>query len=476
MSTESLPTRARADQRKAFHRVNIGLIVSLAVIAGGLGFANALQAPRLNSAEINTQALTTRDGQRVVLNINQPLSDSSTVRVSVSPDSLTEVAVDENAVTIRFPEMLDYNTNYTITVEAKSAATGIVGLIDYTFVTADVDVYSLLRDTRVDEGGQDMPDKILRNKLSGSTEQVVTFDAPRIQGYVVLRDRLAVITLDPNDQPSLVIASPSDGTETPIDTTGARAIDKLHAADTGDLIGYILDDVSGDTSGLRSVLFLYDLTSDSGVPTPVTGFDGTPLPVMDWMFVPGTTSVVVQGADQQLFLIDTLAGSDPTPLGWHDEMRGFIPGTVKLVVADPLSGSIIDLAAGTTTILDLPEPQIDPGFYPGTLALLAADRYVLLNATFATEEPGSSRLVLTDPAGSREVFRTNSVGSRIRNFCVSPNGEFVAAEVISGEGIPDQYPNELGYSATSIYFVRLDDATSNRGVNGFLPNWCRSSN
>jgi hypothetical protein len=451
-------------------------MVSLAVIAGGLGLANAGQAPRLSSAELNTQALTTRDGQRVVLNINQPLSDSVPFRVSVSPDALTEVAVDENSVVVRFLEMLDYNTSYTIAVEAESAATGIAGRIDYTFVTADVDVYSLLRDTRKDKAGQDMPDKILRNKLSGSAEQVVAFESPRIQGYVVLRDRLAVITLDSSDQPSLIIASPSDGIETPVDTTGARAIDKLHAADTGDLIGYMLEDVSGDANGLRSVLFLYDLTSDSGVPTPVTGFDGKPLPVMDWMFVPGTTSVVVQGADQQLFLIDPLEGGDPTPLGWHDEMRGFIPGTVKLVVADPLSGSIIDLAAGTTTILDLPEPQIDPGFYPGAIELLAADRYVLLNAKFATEEPGSSRLVLTDPDGSREVFRTNSAGSRIRNFCVSPNGEFLAVEVISGEGVPDNYPNELGYSATSIYFVRLDDATSNRGVNGFLPNWCRSSN
>jgi hypothetical protein len=450
--------------------------VSLAVVAGGLGLANAGQSPRLSSTEINTQALTTRAGQRVVLNINQPLSDSSPVLVSVSPDALTEVAVDENSVTIRFPEMLDYNTQYTITIEAESAATGIAGRIVYTFVTADVDVYSLLRDTREDKAGQDMPDKILKNKLSGNTEQEVAFEAPRIQGYVVLRDRLGVITLDSSDQPSLIIASPSDGIETPVDTTGARAIDKLQAADTGDLIGYIFEDVSGDANGLRSVLFLYDLTSDSGVPTPVTGFDGKPLPVMDWMFVPGTTSVVVQGADQQLFLIDPLAGGDLTPLGWHDEMRGFIPGTVKLVVADPLSGSIIDLAAGTTTILKLPEPQIDPGFYPGSLALLADDRYVLLSVTYATEESGSSRLVRTDPDGSSEVFRTNSVGSRIRNFCVSPNGEFLAVEVISGEGVPDNYPNELGYSATSIYFVRLDDATSNRGVNGFLPNWCRSSN
>lgn len=476
MSTDPLPTRARTDQHRAFRRISSVLVVSLAVVAGGLGLANAGQSPRLSSTEINTQALTTRAGQRVVLNINQPLSDSSPVLVSVSPDALTEVAVDENSVTIRFPEMLDYNTQYTITIEAESAATGIAGRIVYTFVTADVDVYSLLRDTREDKAGQDMPDKILKNKLSGNTEQEVAFEAPRIQGYVVLRDRLGVITLDSSDQPSLIIASPSDGIETPVDTTGARAIDKLQAADTGDLIGYIFEDVSGDANGLRSVLFLYDLTSDSGVPTPVTGFDGKPLPVMDWMFVPGTTSVVVQGADQQLFLIDPLAGGDLTPLGWHDEMRGFIPGTVKLVVADPLSGSIIDLAAGTTTILKLPEPQIDPGFYPGSLALLADDRYVLLSVTYATEESGSSRLVRTDPDGSSEVFRTNSVGSRIRNFCVSPNGEFLAVEVISGEGVPDNYPNELGYSATSIYFVRLDDATSNRGVNGFLPNWCRSSN
>jgi hypothetical protein len=478
MSTEPIdliPVGARKEQHKAFRRVSTALIVSLAVMAGVLGFTNAIQAPRLSSAEINTQALTTRDGQRIVLNINQPLSDSRPVRMSISPDVPTEFTVDENTVTIRFAEMLDYNTEYTITVEAESAATGITGHIVHSFVTADVDVYSLLRDTREDESGQDMPDKIMRNKLSGDAAQVVAFESPRIQGYVVVRDRLGVITLDPNNTPTVSLISPSNGTETPIDTAGATGIDKLQAADTGDLIGYILDEESDDPNGLRSVLYLYDLAADSGVPTPVNGFDGKPLPVMDWMFVPGTTSVVAQAQDQQLYVIDPLKGNDPIPLGWHDEIRGFIPGTVKLVVANPQSGAIIDLAAGTTTTLALPEPQIPAGFYPGALELLAEDRYVLLNANFSSNEPGSSRLVLTDSAGSKEIFRTNAAGSRIRNFCLSPNGEYLAVEVISAEGVADSYPNELGYSATSIYFVRLEDATSNRGVNGFLPNWCRSS-
>jgi hypothetical protein len=208
----------------------------------------------------------------------------------------------------------------------------------------------------------------------------------------------------------------------------------------------------------------------------VTGFAQKPLSVIDWMFVPGTTSIVVQDEDLQLYLIDGLEGGDPTPLGWHAEMRGFIPGTLKLVVADPQSGSIIDLSAGTTTALSLPEPQMMPDYYPGKLVLLTDDSYVLLNSTYAPGASSTSVLVLTDSEGSRELFRTTTAGSGVRDFCLSPNGEFLAVEVVSGEGIADNYPGELGYSATSIYFVRIDDGTSNRGVNGFLPNWCGSSN
>lgn len=476
MSTDAQTRRTRAKQPQRFRRLSGGLIVVLAVMAGGLGIANSLQGPRLLSAEVNPNALTTRAGQRVILHLNQPLSESSPVQVSISPDTPSEVTVDANTVTIRFPRMLDYNTTYTATVDTRSAATGIAGRIDYTFATADVDVYSLLRDTRQDTTGGDSPDKILLNKLSGITAQEVAFDAPRIQSYVVLQDQLGVITLDPDDAPSLIVSSPVDGTQFDIDLVGARTIEELHATENGDMFGYILDDGSGDANGMRDTLFLYDLTSGSGVPVAVTGFAQKPLSVIDWMFVPGTTSIVVQDEDLQLYLIDGLEGGDPTPLGWHAEMRGFIPGTLKLVVADPQSGSIIDLSAGTTTALSLPEPQMMPDYYPGKLVLLTDDSYVLLNSTYAPGASSTSVLVLTDSEGSRELFRTTTAGSGVRDFCLSPNGEFLAVEVVSGEGIADNYPGELGYSATSIYFVRIDDGTSNRGVNGFLPNWCGSSN
>ena len=49
------------------------------------------------------------------------------------------------------------------------------------------------------------------------------------------------------------------------------------------------------------------------------------------------------------------------------ELRGFIPGTTTLVVADPDEGSTIDLATGETAPLDLPEAPLPEGAVPGRL-------------------------------------------------------------------------------------------------------------
>ena len=325
MSTDPRPFLARPNRQDRFRRVSAGLILILAVIAGGLGMVNALQGPRLMSAEVNLHAVTARAGQRLILHINQPLSDKSPVQVNIFPAVPNEVTVDQNTVTIRFPTMLRYNTVYTVTIEAHSAATGIAGSIDYSFATKDVDVYSLLRDTAKDAGGQDLPDKILRNKLADSTFHEVVYESPRIQSYVVLRDRLGVVTLNASNVPSLFVISPADGNHIPIDIGGARTVEELHVSDSGDLFGYILDDESGDANGLRNELFLYDLSAGSGVPVAVTGIANKPLTVIDWMFVPGTTSVVVQDDNFQLFLIDALAGTDPTPSVGTPRCAGLFP-------------------------------------------------------------------------------------------------------------------------------------------------------
>ncbi|QEO08923.1 hypothetical protein [Protaetiibacter larvae] len=460
-------------QRAGFRRLSLGVIVALALVAGGLGAVNAAQGPRLSSTELNPQALVTRAGQRVVLHADQPLAELSAAALTISPATDATVSVDQGTATIRFGRMLDYATRYTIRLEVRGAATGTGAALEFSFTTPDVEVYSLLRH---DPDAPGEPDRILRSGLADAGSGGTVFEAPRIQDYVALRELLAVITLDERDVPALTVISPAEGVRVPIDVGGAATVRELHAAGTGDLFGYILDAGYGAPDGPRNTLFLYDLTDATGVPAPVTGFGGAPLEVMSWTFVPGTTSIVAQGLDQQLYLIDPLGGGDPTPLGQHVGMQGFVPGTTQLVVVDPTGSSVIDLADGSTTPLELPEPKPQSDRYPGKRVPLDERTDVQL---FTRLEPGapseerSSSLVLSDADGERELFRTSSPGSWVRDFCLSPNGEYLAVEVVSGEGRPDNYPIEYGFSATSIRFVRIADGSSDRGVRGFLPDWCR---
>lgn len=479
--------RALARQKLSFSRLTIGLILVLALIAAGLGVINALQGPRLSFAEVNPQALITRTAQRLILHANQPLAAVSAETLTISPAATAEVSTDDNSVTLQFTNTLDYHTDYAVSIDVRGAATGAAGQLEFSFTTPDIDVYSLLRATEngetdqgnPDEGGPDEggPDQVLRHSLAGASSNAVVFEAPKIQEYARLLDRIAVVTLDEENIPALLLTQPSPLPPTIIDTAGASSIRQLHSDDSGTIFGYLRGGGSGTAEGPSSSLFLYDLTDTAGIPEEITGFDGRPLTVLNWVFVPGTTSIVVQGADQQLYLIESATREAPTPLGQHLEMRGFVPDTLTLVVADLLSGSLIDLATGTTTVLDLPEPELLPDRYPGKLLLLDDSRFLELFAligTDATGGQGGSELVLSGTNGSTTVFSTAPTGGIIRNYCLSPNAEYVAVEVTSSEGRPDYYPGVNGFSASTIVFVRLNDGSSSRSVNGFMPDWCRA--
>lgn len=464
--------RSEARRRIRFRRLTIVLVSVLVGVAGGLAAAGATRGPRLSSAEVNPHAVSSRAGQRLVLTADQPLSQVRSSQVDISPSATTEVSVDGSALTIRFPGILDYGTTYTVDVAAVGEFTGVSSRLEYEFSTPDVDIYALLRASATGT------DQILRSSLAGSVSNEIVYEAPRIQEYVRLDDLLAVVTLDGDDNPTLLLTSMTDEFESGIYVDDPRAIRDLHAADSGDLFGYVVDsgrDPAG--SSPASSLFVYDTTDSSGVPMEVTGPGGGPLSIMAWTFVPGTTSLVAQGEDQQLYLLDPLTDEVAIPLGRHRELGGFIPGSRQLVVADPQGSSIVDLESGLTTELELPDPTTDPTRYPGKQVLLTPRDYIELSTAVI---PGSddyqvnSALDLTDATGSRELYTTPSDDSWIRDYCLSPNGEYLAVEVVPKNSPPDDYPIVTGYAGTTIFFVRISDGSSSRSVNGFLPDWCRS--
>lgn len=461
--------RSEQRQRARFQRFSIAVVAVLVVTAGALSVANALQGPRLSSVEVNPSAAIQRPGQRLILRTNQPVREVTSAQWSITPATDAELTVSGNELILRFAGSLEYATEYTVTVEVAGVATGAAGTLEYTFRTPDPHLFTLQRTEGVD--------RILRHSFSGELTDDIVFESERIQEYALLDDYLAVVTFDERGAPALGLEPLADGPTVTVPTPPALAIRAVRASAQSNLLGYIVEyeRSSGGTGGgeSTSTLFVYDLSDASGVPLEVTGIGGIPLIVVDWTFVPGTGSLVAQGPDQQLYLIDPLGTTDPVPLGQHIELRGFIPGTARLVVADFLGGVVLDLAAGTSEPITIPEPDLDLDLMPGKQVFLDEERFFHLRHVIDYETSTlSSSLYFTDRSGTVELFRPPSESSRVLDYCLSPNAKHIAIEVVSPEGVPDNYTVEPGFTATMVYLIDVDEGTSERRLNGFAPDWC----
>lgn len=463
-STRAEAPRAQQRQRARFQRLTIAVVTVLVVTAGALGLANALQGPRLSSVEINPNAAIQRPGQRLVLRTNQPVREVTSAQWSITPATDAELTVVGNELTLRFARSLDYATEYAVSVDVAGVATGAVATLEYRFRTPDPSLFTLLRTQGTD--------RILRHSFSGEVTDDVVFESARIQEYALLDDYLAVVTLDEQGTPALSLEPLADGPTVTVPTPQALAIRAVGASAPSNLLGYVVEH-ERPSGEIASTLFVYDLSDASGVPIEVTGIGGAPLIVVDWIFVPGTGSLVVQGFDQQLYLIDPLGPAAPVPLGQHIELRGFIPGTARLVVADFLGGVVLDLAAGTSEPITLPEPELDPTLTPGKLIFLDDESFYHLHHHVDYEEMSvSSSLYFTDPRGTVEAFRPAAGASRVLDFCLSPNARYLVIEVASAEGVLDDYPINPGFTATTVYVIDAKEGTTVRSLKGFDPDWC----
>ena len=473
------PTKRGADRRwRRYRRTTTATIAVLALLSVGLGAAAVLRGPTIDSASINLPAVIARDGQKLVLHADQSLAPITPDQVSVSPAAPVDVTASGPDVTLAFSGLLDYATTYHVRVDGVVGAdTGLSGSLDYSFDTPDVPVYTLLRQGGAAARDPGRPeDQVLRSGIAAGPDATseVVFEAPHILQYAVTDVALAAIVADDQGNTSLEVV-PDGGSAVTVPTPSGARLQNLRSSPTSRLFGFT---VSGgaDAAGTpyQDAVFVFDPLSASGRADPVAGFGGAPLPLVDWRFVPGTSSLVGQGSDQQLYLVDPLKGGEPTPLGRHTQMRGFLPGGVQLVVADGEGESTIDLSTGAVTALPVFVPVVDPKYYPKKIVVQAGGVTIRQydDVDYSSDSPvAASVIALADAAGTRELYRSTTAGSRVRDFCVSPNGQYLAVEVVPAGALNDGYALP-GYSDMSTYFVDIASGATTRGVAGFLPDWC----
>ena len=478
MSSEAQGFRARpaTRDRGALTRRLVGTIVVLAVIAGGFAFASVMQGPRVNAGEIDALRATRLAGVELTLEVNQPVAAFDADAVSVEPGAEVTADAADRTITVTFAEPLDYATEYTVRVPGVVGAfQGVPSTLEYRFQTPDEYAYTLQRRSDVGEA-----DIVQRKALRGSETDVV-FTAPRIQEFAHVDDLLVAVTLDDDDTNGLFVTDVRQGEPQEFGLLPGSLVRDLAASTTNPLAAFVL--TTPEIDGARqydNALMSIDLAGVAEAePTPVLGLDGAPLKVSAWAFVPGSASVVVQDFENSMFLIDLLGRQPATPLGVHTEIRGFVPGTSDLVIADPDRGALIDLGDGTTTTLELASADLAENVYSGRITMLDDESRYLISLTSVRVEGGrnvlSSVLAEVDDSGElRQVFAPAAETSLIRGYCVSPNGKYVAVAASAEAGVADGYSVNPGFTETMTSIVEIATGRTVMSLSGGFSDWCGS--
>ena len=455
-----------------FRRRLFGALGVLAVLVATLGIAGSAQGPRLEAAAIDPVRSVQLAGQQLRLELNQAVVSVERESVIVTPAAAVALNSEGSTLTITFEKPLEYSREYSVSVAGVVGPfTSTASTIRHNFRTPDEFAYSLHR--RSTEGEKDA---VLRRPLDRPGDQEVIFSAPRITAFVHHGDVLAATTLDDDGRSALSVSMPGEATPQQIALPTAGTVRALAASPTNAILGFLM--TSAEVNGERrfeNALFTLDLSGAiGGGVQPVEAADGSPMRVTDWVFVPGTTSIVVQDYEQALTLVDLAGITANTPVGRHSELRGFLPGTSTLVVADPDGGSLIDLAAGTTTAIELPSSELARGRYLGKAALLDADgTHLLALSSPAADGAPATDSVLThvDAEGTRTLYEPPA-DSRIADYCVSPNGQFVAVETLGSAARPDGYPGVPGFTNMLTLIVEIGTGRVVSGLSGGFSDWC----
>jgi hypothetical protein len=432
----------------------------LALLCVGFAALGYAQGPKLSSAQVDRDRVVSASGQQLRLFANQPLAAVAADDVSITPAAPFSVTTAGAVVAVQFDAPLLFEARYVVEVAGVvSRSGGQPSTLRYEFTTGATPLYYLDRGEATDE--------IVRTGIR-SNERTVVYSAPRIQDFALIGTGAAVTTELPDGTSGLSVVDFADGGVEPITLPTPGTIANLQAADDGSTIGYVFTGADGATV---DTLMTIDLARGRTV-APVTGLDGTPLQVTEWLFVPGGVTLVAHRADEQLLLIDTATGI-ATPLGAFAALDSISTDGSRLGVTNPFGPVALSISELTETEF-APSPIDGETPYPGEFQLMRAGRLVqhIVQVDYETDD-FDNLLVVDDGETSREIYRTIDDRGSIGDFRVFPNDQIVAVEVVPAveTAVSDGYVVDPRATSISTVFVDIGSGAIVKSVAGFGLQW-----
>jgi hypothetical protein len=428
-------TRGAARRRRArssFSRA-LAIVIAALVVAGAAGAAFSLtQGPRTSAVAIDTLSVAEAAGQRLVFTTNQPLAAIDPAQVTVQPAAPFTVEASGRNVAVQFTYPLDADTTYTVSVAGvEGASGGPTATISHEFTTGTPPIYVLQRRDEDD-------DAVFLSNLAGD-KAVPVFTAPQIEDYRASRDGLVVETTDGSGAASLTAMALDGSDPKPLPVPGQGTIAGLQMADHDGLVGYTYTDLDISAgSGIESALYISRLSDPDAEPERIEVGEDTR--VVDFLFVPQTSSLVVLTFDGQLRLVDTARpDAEPVLLGGALGLSGIERGSGR-VIAEKSDGTVlIDLTDLSETPLTEPA-DIETLGIPGPVVPTVQGK-TLRTFTQMGEDgyPESQTVGLVDAFGVFDpLFELSDGGDAVMQTCASPSGSHIAV-IVSPDLVDNPY-------------------------------------
>lgn len=439
------------------------VLVVLVAVFLALGY---LQGPKLSSAQVDGKSVIAQPGQQLRLFANQTLAQVKPAQVAVTPKVAHSVTTQGDVIAVQFDARLAYATTYTVTVkDVTSIYQAQRATLTYSFTTASPPLYYLDRGQSNDE--------IVRTGITGN-ERTVVYSAAGIQDFAVADGSLLVATLGADHTSQLSLVSLTDGAVEAVRLPEAGVVQKLHAAASGTLVGFVFTSAGERIDPTySSTLLSLDL---EGVHTvkPVDGLDGNPVRVLDWEFMPDGSGLLALSRERSLFLIDPLTAGAISPLGQFSELGPVSRDGSIVTMSDPFGSAALTIANGSQKRL-VPSPlENDSSLaYLGPVeALAAGTRVEKLVIARSDGTRFASAIAIDDGTTARVIYRTPDDAGSIESFSVSPNGQYLAVQVVPdvSKSMSDGY--YYGAESTSVETVVVDlTGRVVRSVEGFALAW-----
>lgn len=454
----------------SFRRALVVTIAALILLVGVFGGLTYFQGPKLSDGRVDTARVVTQPGQQLRLFANQAITPVKKRQVTITPSAPFTVTGSGDVIAIQFSHQLDYGTRYSVRVDnVVNGEQPQPSTFHYSFTTADAAVYYL--DRADPAAGGDQQDSIMRTGLHGVRDTVL-YSAPHIQQFAVFPTAFAVSILNDDHTSSLSLVSrPDTSIVEPLLLPSAGIVDQLAATQTG-ILGFVFTP-AGAAATDTGTLMTVDLTGAHTI-TPVLDINSKPLMVSSWDLLGNTSNIVAQALDQSVLLIDRSKPGTPMPLGTFVDLGRSSADGSTIVLADAKSRIAYSVATRKQTRLPSLPLAGAPSF-GGDVQLIGSGPSRVQSIVVEDQVDAKifrSYLVFETNTDSRILYQVKDNES-VEGFSVSPNGQYLAVNVIPNypASVSDGYFQDAQSTTITTIFIDIASAATVRIVDGFSETW-----